>query len=124
VHLLSVPHTGEYDAMAVAQGLAVPESTVLGKKKVERKVKKKVGIALPGSPISSSSSAEESTDASLGKEGGSWDLPAISLPNGCNSLPTDLIPLLERFTRIYLWLDNDKSGECSAVQSSAVRAVV
>jgi hypothetical protein len=116
-----VSHTGEYDAMAVAQGLAVPESTVLGKKKVVRKVKKKVGIALPGSPTSSSSSADDSTDAGLGKEGFSWDLPAISLPNGCNSLPTDLIPLLERFTRIYLWLDNDKSGECSAVQCSAVQ---
>ena len=39
-----------------------------------------------------------------------WDIPAISLPNGCNSLPIELIPLLERFTKIYLWLDNDKSG--------------
>jgi hypothetical protein len=115
VHSLFAPHTGEYDAMAVAQGLAVPESAVVDKKKAERKFKKKGGIALPGSLTSSSSSAEESPDAGPGKEGGSWDLPAISLPNGCNSLPADLIPLLERFTRIYLWLDNDKSGECSAV---------
>lgn len=41
-------------------------------------------------------------------------VPAISLPNGCNSLPPDLIPLLERFTKIYLWLDNDKSGQDAA----------
>ena len=43
-----------------------------------------------------------------------WDLPAISLPNGCNSLPLDLIPLLDRFETIYLWLDNDKSGNAEA----------
>lgn len=41
-------------------------------------------------------------------------LPAVSLPNGCNSLPTELIPLLERFDKIYLWLDNDKSGQEAA----------
>ena len=130
---------GEYDAMAVAQGLAIPESSVPGKKKAERKGKKKVGIVLPGSApsSSSSSSAAESADTGAGGEGtSSWDLPAISLPNGCNSLPADLIPLLERFTRIYLWMDNDKSGavryyaclaaqcsigQCSAVQCSAVQ---
>ena len=122
MYSLSALHSGEYDAMAVAQGLAVPESVVVGKKKVERKVKKKVGIVLPGTPTSSS--VEESAGFESGKEeaGGSlstWDLPAISLPNGCNSLPTDLIPLLERFSRIYLWLDNDKSGECSAERYNA-----
>jgi hypothetical protein len=37
-------------------------------------------------------------------------VPAVSLPNGCNSLPNDLIPLLDSFTKIYLWLDNDQSG--------------
>jgi len=37
-------------------------------------------------------------------------IPAISLPNGCNSLPPDLLPLLEHFEKIYLWMDNDKSG--------------
>eukprot|EP01035_Chromulina_nebulosa_P018279 gene18279-23956_t len=39
-----------------------------------------------------------------------YDIPAISLPNGCSSLPVDLLPQLERFEKIYLWLDNDKSG--------------
>ena len=43
-------------------------------------------------------------------------IPAISLPNGCNSLPSTLIPLLESFTKIYLWLDNDKSGQDASVK--------
>lgn len=38
------------------------------------------------------------------------DVPTVSLPNGCSSFPPDLIPLLEQFRRIYLWLDDDKSG--------------
>ena len=38
------------------------------------------------------------------------DLPAVSLPNGCSSLPLPLLPRLERFRRIYLWLDDDKPG--------------
>lgn len=38
-------------------------------------------------------------------------VPAISLPNGCNSLPPELLPCLEQFDRIYLWLDNDKPGQ-------------
>jgi twinkle protein len=37
-------------------------------------------------------------------------IPAISLPNGCMSLPSELIPQLERFEKIILWMDNDKSG--------------
>lgn len=37
-------------------------------------------------------------------------IPAVSLPNGCASLPIDLLPRLERFKKIYLWLDNDKPG--------------
>ena len=37
-------------------------------------------------------------------------VPVVSLPNGCNSLPEELIALLERFQVIYLWLDNDSSG--------------
>ena len=43
-------------------------------------------------------------------------IPAISLPNGCNSLPSTLIPLLESFTKIYLWLDNDKSGQDASMK--------
>ena len=61
---------GEYDAMAVCQGLSV----------------------LPdGDPLK--------------------NVPAISLPNGCGSLPAQLIPLLDPFDKIYLWFDNDKSGQ-------------
>ena len=37
-------------------------------------------------------------------------MPAISLPNGCRNLPIDLLPLLERFDKIYLWMDNDVPG--------------
>ena len=66
---------GEYDAMAVAQGLAaLPEGHALHIK----------------------------------------NLPAISLPNGCNSLPPSLLPQLEQFDKIYLWLDNDKPGQEAA----------
>lgn len=38
-------------------------------------------------------------------------IPVVSLPNGCNSLPPELVALLERFHIIYLWLDHDKSGQ-------------
>jgi twinkle protein len=37
--------------------------------------------------------------------------PAISLPNGCRSLPVSALPLLERFERVYLWMDNDGPGQ-------------
>lgn len=37
--------------------------------------------------------------------------PAISLPNGCRSLPVEVLPLLERFEKIYLWMDNDGPGQ-------------
>lgn len=36
--------------------------------------------------------------------------PAVSLPNGCRSLPLEVLPLLERFDTIYLWMDNDGPG--------------
>lgn len=45
-------------------------------------------------------------------------VPAISLPNGSNSLPPELIQKLERFRTIYLWLDDDAPGQ-SAMQSFA-----
>ncbi|KAL4138865.1 hypothetical protein PRIC2_002368 [Phytophthora ramorum] len=38
-------------------------------------------------------------------------MAAVSLPNGCQSLPPSVLPLLERFKRIYLWMDNDASGQ-------------
>ena len=37
-------------------------------------------------------------------------VPAVSLPNGCQSLPVEILPLLERFEKIYLWMDNDVPG--------------
>lgn len=40
-------------------------------------------------------------------------MPAISLPNGCQSLPPSVLPLLERFKKIYLWMDNDAPGQSS-----------
>eukprot|EP00600_Ochromonadales_sp_CCMP1393_P010116 CAMPEP_0174961352 /NCGR_PEP_ID=MMETSP0004_2-20121128/4192_1 /TAXON_ID=420556 /ORGANISM="Ochromonas sp., Strain CCMP1393" /LENGTH=1031 /DNA_ID=CAMNT_0016209787 /DNA_START=137 /DNA_END=3232 /DNA_ORIENTATION=+ len=38
-------------------------------------------------------------------------IPAVSLPNGCNSLPSELVALLQPFDQIYLWMDFDKSGQ-------------
>jgi twinkle protein len=38
-------------------------------------------------------------------------MPAVSLPNGASHLPTSLLPWLERFKRVYLWLDNDLAGK-------------
>ena len=37
-------------------------------------------------------------------------LPAVSLPNGCRSLPLQILPLLERFEKIVLWMDSDEPG--------------
>lgn len=37
--------------------------------------------------------------------------PAISLPNGCRSLPVEALPLLEDFDKIFLWMDNDGPGQ-------------
>lgn len=37
--------------------------------------------------------------------------PAVSLPNGCRNLPVEVLPLLEKFERIYLWMDNDGPGQ-------------
>ncbi|CRG95633.1 plastid replication-repair enzyme, putative [Plasmodium gallinaceum] len=38
---------------------------------------------------------------------------AISLPNGSKSLPIYLLPYLEKFKKIHLWLDFDKAGKSS-----------
>ena len=40
-------------------------------------------------------------------------LPTVSLPNGVHSLPPQILPWLEHFERIYLWLDNDQAGQAS-----------
>jgi twinkle protein len=45
-------------------------------------------------------------------------LPALSLPNGKNSLPSEILPYFDRFSRIYLWLDSDEPGR-AAVQKFA-----
>ena len=120
---------GEYDAMAVAQALSQlypsksddtvitventitntntevnnnntkisKQSSVITPRKKESKTKK--NITLPS----------DVTVSVLSKLP-FHDIPTISLPNGCNSLPPELISRLERFETIYLWMDNDKSG--------------
>ena len=42
--------------------------------------------------------------------------PAVSLPNGASSLPVDVLPLLERFKEIYLWMDDDVAGREGAAK--------
>lgn len=46
----------------------------------------------------------------------STGLYAVSLPNGASHLPIQLLPWLERFQRIYLWLDDDLPGRESSVK--------
>ncbi|CAI5733448.1 unnamed protein product [Hyaloperonospora brassicae] len=46
-------------------------------------------------------------------------MAAVSLPNGCQSLPPSVLPLLERFKRIYLWLDDDASGQSNVEKFAA-----
>ena len=38
-------------------------------------------------------------------------LPACSIPNGCRSLPIQVLQMLEKFEKIYLWMDNDLPGQ-------------
>lgn len=38
-------------------------------------------------------------------------MPAISLPNGASSLPLGVLPLLERFDKLYVWMDHDGAGQ-------------
>jgi twinkle protein len=45
--------------------------------------------------------------------------PAVSLPNGCRSLPVEVLPLLEQFEKIYLWMDNDGPGQEGAEKFAA-----
>jgi twinkle protein len=45
-------------------------------------------------------------------------IPAVSLPNGCRSLPVQVLPLLERFDKVYLWMDNDAPGQEGAEKFS------
>ncbi|EFC47626.1 predicted protein [Naegleria gruberi] len=41
-------------------------------------------------------------------------IPAVSLPNGCRSLPVDVVQWLEDFDKIYLWMDDDVPGQQGA----------
>ncbi|KAJ8598647.1 hypothetical protein CTAYLR_003098 [Chrysophaeum taylorii] len=40
--------------------------------------------------------------------------PALSLPNGAASLPPQVLALLEPFSKVYLWMDNDAAGDAGA----------
>ncbi|CAG8601282.1 8245_t:CDS:2 [Ambispora leptoticha] len=41
-------------------------------------------------------------------------LPATCLPNNTYQLPLEILPLLERFAKIYIWLDDDVAGQEAA----------
>jgi twinkle protein len=41
-------------------------------------------------------------------------LPGVSLPTSVYQLPQTVLPLLERFSKIYLWLDDDVDGQLAA----------
>lgn len=41
-------------------------------------------------------------------------LPAVSLPNGCSSLPSELLPIFSRFSKIFLWMDSDQAGKVAS----------
>jgi twinkle protein len=45
-------------------------------------------------------------------------LPAISLPQGATSLPDKLLPILNQFEKIVLWMDNDEAGKLGAEKIS------
>lgn len=40
-------------------------------------------------------------------------MPAVSLPSGAASLPPAVLPLLERFEKVYLWMDDDAAGRAN-----------
>ena len=43
-------------------------------------------------------------------------LPTVSVPNGCNSFPKELLSSLDRFTTIYIWFDDDEPGIKGAIK--------
>lgn len=63
--------------------------------------------------------AVSQTTSSLSPDHSFHRVPSVSLPNGCNSLPPELVERLERFSKIYLWMDNDISGIASARKFAA-----
>ena len=38
-------------------------------------------------------------------------MPTLSLPQGANSLPDTILPYLDQFEEIILWMDNDEAGK-------------
>jgi twinkle protein len=40
-------------------------------------------------------------------------VPAVSLPSGASSLSPAVLPLLERFEKVYLWMDDDAAGRAN-----------
>lgn len=38
-------------------------------------------------------------------------IPSLSLPQGANSLPDTILPYLDQFEKIILWMDNDDAGK-------------
>lgn len=50
----------------------------------------------------------------------STGIPAVSLPNGTNSLPLELLPFFDRFKQIYLWLDADEPGRAATKKIAKV----
>lgn len=44
--------------------------------------------------------------------------PAISLPQGASNLPDSILPYLDRFTKIILWMDNDDAGKLGSQKIS------
>ena len=95
------------------------QSATTAPKKKSRKVAPK-GQAAAAAGGSGNSDDALTLDEMRAKYQHLADVPAISLPNGCNSLPPELLQLLERFEKIYLWMDNDKAGQ---VRNNAPRAV-
>jgi len=47
-------------------------------------------------------------------------ISSVSLPNGTNSLPIELVPFFDRFKQIYLWLDADEPGRAAATKIANV----
>lgn len=41
-------------------------------------------------------------------------IPGVSLPTSVYQLPQSVLPLLERFSKVYLWLDDDVDGQLAA----------
>lgn len=102
---------GEYDAMAVAQALADFHTAIVDKQQHQ------ISTTTATSNITSTASNTVSTshsntnktqpplDSKLAEtfQCQQFDkIPVISLPNGCSSLPPELLPLLEKYVLLPL----------------------